>query len=95
VQRAIEIAPLLDTTALPVERRVRHAIETSRALARWNRIDDALTALLDAEQVGPDQVRYHRLSRMTVREILSRPRPPRLAIELSARMGVGSGLPKW
>ena len=76
-------------------RRVRHAIETSRAFARWNRIDDALTALLDAEQVGPDQVRYHRLSRMIVREVLARPRPPRLAIELSGRMGVGSGLPKW
>lgn len=28
VQRAIEIAPSLDTSALPVERRVRHASET-------------------------------------------------------------------
>jgi hypothetical protein len=95
VQRAIEIGPSLDTSGLPVERRVRHAIETSRAFARWNRIDDALSALLDAEQVGPDQVRYHRLSRMIVREILARPRPPRLALELSARMGVGAGLPNW
>jgi transcriptional regulator with XRE-family HTH domain len=95
VQRAIEIAPSLNTSALPVERRVRHAIETSRAYARWNRIDDALTALLDAGQVGPDQVRYHRLSRMIVREMLARPRPPRLAIELSGRMGVRSGLPTW
>jgi transcriptional regulator with XRE-family HTH domain len=95
VQRAIEIGPALDTSALPVERRVRHAIETSRALARWNRVDDALAALLAAEQVGPDQVRYHRLSRMIVREILTRPRPPRLAIELSQRMGVSSGLPRW
>ena len=36
-----------------------------------------------------------RLSRMIVREILARPRPPRLAIELSGRMGVGTGLPTW
>jgi transcriptional regulator with XRE-family HTH domain len=95
VQRAIEIAPSLDTSALPVERRVRHAIETSRAYSRWNRVDDALTALLDAEQVGPDQVRYHRLSRMIVREILARPRVPWLALELSGRMGLGSGIPEW
>ncbi|MGH3645638.1 MAG: helix-turn-helix domain-containing protein [Micromonosporaceae bacterium] len=95
VQRAIDIAPALDTSALPVERRVRHAIETARAYARWNRIDEALTALLAAERVGPDQVRYHRLSRMIVRRILSRSRPPRLAIELSERMAVGRVRSKW
>jgi hypothetical protein len=95
VQRAIEIGPPLDTSTMPVERRVRHAIETARAFARWNKIDDALAALLAAERVGPDQVRYHRLSRMIVREMLSRPRPPRLAVELSERMGVGSALPWW
>ena len=79
----------------PVERRVRHAIETARAYARWNRIDEALDALLTAETIGPDQVRYHRLSRAVVRQILSRPRPPRLAVELSERMGGRSGLPRW
>ena len=60
VQRAIAIGAPLDTSTVPVERQVRHAIETARALARWNRIDDALAALLDAEVIGPDQVRYHR-----------------------------------
>jgi transcriptional regulator with XRE-family HTH domain len=95
VQRAIEIGSTLDTSTLPVERRVRHAIETARAYARWNRIDDALEALLDAETIGPDQVRYHRLSRAIVREILSRSRPPRLAAELGERMGARSGLPRW
>ncbi len=76
VQRAIAIGTPLDTGALPIERQVRHAIETARALARWNCIDDALGALLDAEVIGPDQVRYHRLSRDLVRDILIRPRPP-------------------
>ncbi|MEV6488816.1 helix-turn-helix transcriptional regulator [Actinoplanes sp. NPDC051633] len=95
VQRAIEIGPHLDTSGLPVERRVRHAIETARAHARWNQIDEALDALLTAEQIGPDQVRYHRLSRALVREILNRPRPPALAIELSERMGLGTRLPRW
>ncbi|MFI5834870.1 helix-turn-helix domain-containing protein [Micromonospora sp. NPDC051300] len=95
VQRAIAIGAPLDTSTVPVERQVRHAIETARALARWNRIDDALAALLDAEVIGPDQVRYHRLSRDLVRDILTRPRPPRLAVELSDRMGVRSGGPRW
>lgn len=76
VQRTITIGAPLDTTALPVERQVRHAIETARALARWNRIDEALAALLDAEVIGPDQVRYHRLSRDLVREILTAPDHP-------------------
>ncbi|WP_203834857.1 helix-turn-helix domain-containing protein [Winogradskya humida] len=95
VQRAIEIGPGLDTSALPVERRVRHAIETARAHSRWNQVDEALAALLSAERIGPDQVRYHRLSRTLVREILSRPRPPSLAIQLSERMGIGTRLPRW
>ena len=95
VQRAIEIGPTLDTSAMPVERRVRHSIETARAYARWNQVDEALDALLAAERVGPDQVRYHRLSRALVREILSRPRPPSLAVELSERMGIGEQLPRW
>lgn len=95
VQRAIKIGPALDTSSLPVERRVRHSIEVARAFVRWNRVDDALNALLTAEQVGADQVRYHRLSRMIVREILARPRPPRAATDLSYRMGVRSAQPSW
>lgn len=88
IQRAIQIAPTLDTSSLPIERRVRHVIETARAYAQWNKIDKALDALLMAERIGPDQIRYHRLSRTIVRRILSRSRPPRLAVELSVRMGV-------
>lgn len=56
-QRAIEIGRHLDTSALPVERRVRHAIETARAHARWNQVDEALDALLTAERIGPDPTR--------------------------------------
>lgn len=86
VQRAIAIGAPLNTRPLPIERQVRHAIETARAIARWNRID---AALLDAEVIGPDQVRYHRLSRDLIRDILTRPRPPRLAVELSDRWASG------
>jgi hypothetical protein len=88
VQVAIDLGPRIDTTGLPTERRVRHAIETARAFARWNRVESALDTLLDAESQAPEQVRYHRLSRILVQEMLRRPRPAPRVIELAARMGV-------
>lgn len=88
VQVAIDLGPCIDTTGLPTERQVRHAIETARAFARWNRAESALDTLLDAEFQAPEQVRYHRLSRILVQEMLRCPRPPSRAIELAARIGV-------
>lgn len=88
VQIAVDLGPRIVTTGLPTERRVRHSIETARAFARWNRVDSALDLLLDAELQAPEQVRYHRLSRSLVRDMLRRPRPPSRAVELAARMGV-------
>jgi hypothetical protein len=87
VQVAIDLGPRIDTTGLPTERRVRHAIESARAFARRNRFDSALDTLLDAEQQAPEQVRYHQLSRILVQEMVRRARPPSRAIELAARMG--------
>lgn len=95
VQRAIVLGPGLDTSRLPIERRVRHAIEVARAYVRYNRVDEALTELLIAEQIAPEQVRYHLLSRTMVRDMLSRPRPPRLALDLAHRMGLRRSPPKW
>jgi hypothetical protein len=57
---------------------------------RWNKADDALALLLRAEQDAPEQVRYHRLSRNLVREMIRLPRPPSRAVELAYRMGVHS-----
>lgn len=93
VQVAVDLGPRIDTRALPIERRVRHAIETARAYARWNRANDGLALLLDAETYAPEQVRYHRLSRILVREIIRLPRVPDRAIELATRMGVHNGGP--
>lgn len=88
VQVAVDLGPRIDAHAMPVERRVRHAIETARAYVRWNRTDDALALLLDAEQYAPEQVRYHRLSRSLVREMIRSPRPADNSIKLAYRMGV-------
>jgi hypothetical protein len=66
MQIAADLGPRLDTSALPTERRVRHALEVARALSTRNRQDQALDVLLDAEQLAPEQVRYHFLSRQLV-----------------------------
>ncbi len=66
VQVAVDLAPRIDASGLPAERRVRHAIETARAYTARNRRDDALGVLLDAEQLAPEQVRHHAISRQLV-----------------------------
>ncbi|WP_436522791.1 helix-turn-helix domain-containing protein [Actinoplanes sp. HUAS TT8] len=66
VQVAIDLGPRVNTAGLPMERRVRHALEVSRAYGAWNRQDEALSVLLDAEQMAPEQVRHHYLGRQLV-----------------------------
>ncbi|MGL5824482.1 MAG: hypothetical protein ACRCYU_06565, partial [Nocardioides sp.] len=66
VQVAVALGPDIDTSGMPVERRVRHALEVSRALSSANRRDQALATLLQAERAAPEQVRYHFLSRHLV-----------------------------
>lgn len=72
VQVAIDLGERIDTSGMPVERRVRHAMETARALTAWNRPDDALATLLDAERLAPEQVRHHALSRRLVQSWMRR-----------------------
>ncbi|WIM97637.1 helix-turn-helix transcriptional regulator [Actinoplanes oblitus] len=66
VQVAIDLGPRVNTAGLPMERRVRHALEVSRAYGAWNRQHEALSVLLDAEQMAPEQVRHHYLGRQLV-----------------------------
>jgi hypothetical protein len=79
VQIALDIGPQLDTSELPVERQVRHALELARAYSARNRQDEGLARLLDAEQLAPVQVRHHYISRQLVltwmRQRRGRPRP--------------------
>ncbi|MEU8286918.1 hypothetical protein AB0C01_21555 [Micromonospora sp. NPDC048905] len=63
LQVAIDLGPRVDTAGLPMERRVRHSLEVARAYSAWNRVDDAQAVILDAEQMAPEQVRHHFLSR--------------------------------
>ena len=77
VQVAIDLAPRIDASGMPAERRVRHAIETARAYTARNRRDDALDVLLDAERLAPEQIRHHAISRQLVLGWLRTARGPR------------------
>ncbi|MBB5808958.1 transcriptional regulator with XRE-family HTH domain [Saccharothrix ecbatanensis] len=66
VQVAVDLGPAVDTSGLPVERQVRHSLETARALSAWNRTDAALSIVLEAERHAPEQVQHHYLSRQLV-----------------------------
>jgi transcriptional regulator with XRE-family HTH domain len=78
VQIALDIGPALDTSALPTERRVRHALDVARAYSARNRRDEGLAIVLDAERLAPEQVRHHYISRQLVltwkRQQRSKPR---------------------
>jgi transcriptional regulator with XRE-family HTH domain len=90
VQVAVDLGPTLDTSAVPTERRVRHALEVARALSHVNQRDAALAAVLDAEKVAPEQVRYHYLSRHLVQTWIrtQRTKPPFQLAGLAERLDV-------
>jgi transcriptional regulator with XRE-family HTH domain len=89
-QVAIDLGPRVDTTCLPMERRVRHALEVARAYSSWNRVDDAQSMLLDAEQMAPEQVRHHFLSRQLALTWVRRQRgkPSTELVSLARRLKV-------
>ncbi len=90
LQVAIDLGPRLDTTDLPMERRVRHALEVARAYSSWNRLDGAQAMLLDAEQIAPEQVRHHFLSRQLALTWVRRQRgkPSAELVSLARRLKV-------
>jgi hypothetical protein len=87
IQVAIDLGPRADTSGLPVERQVRHALENARALSARNRTDDALAAVLEAEQLAPEQVRHHAISRQLVQ---TSDAPGARASQLPARQPCGT-----
>lgn len=63
----IERGPGIDPSNLPPERLVAHGVEMARAFSYVARDDEALTFLLDAEQVAPQIVRHSASVRDTVK----------------------------
>lgn len=93
IQIAADLGARIDATGLPVERRVRHSLEVARSLSLWNRRDEALAILLDAEQAAPAQVRHHYLSRELVIGWVrgTRGTPARPMADLARRLGIVAG----
>ncbi|MFF7352935.1 helix-turn-helix domain-containing protein [Streptomyces filipinensis] len=90
MQVAVDLGPQVDTSGLPIERRTRHNLEVARALSAHNRMDDALSMILEAEQWAPEQVRSHYLARELVLTWVrnQRGRPTRPLAELADRLHV-------
>ena len=86
VQVAVDLGRRVDASGLPIERRVRHAIETARAYSARNRREDALGVMLEAEQLAPEQIKHHAISRQLVLSWLRNHRGPRsVALDNIAR----------
>lgn len=86
----MDLGPRVDTSGLPMERRVRHSLEVARALSAWNRADEALDTVLAAEKMAPEQVRYHVLSRQLVLSWVrhQRTKPSTVLVDLARRLDV-------
>jgi len=87
-QVAIDLSSRIDTSTLPVERRVRHALDVAHAFTARRRTDQAVDVLLRAERLAPEQVRYHAMSRQLVMQWLRQCRgaPSRHLGDLARRM---------
>jgi transcriptional regulator with XRE-family HTH domain len=86
--RALRAAATVDTSGLSAERRARVLIDVARAHAQRRQIDEAVTALRQAEDITPEQVRGHELVRQLVSDLLTMQDPPSAELrELAGRVG--------
>ncbi|MFD6066762.1 helix-turn-helix domain-containing protein [Amycolatopsis lurida] len=72
ISQVIESAPRIAVDHLPVERQVTHLIDFARALSLVAKDDEALSALLTAEQKAPGIVRHSTAVREVVRSMYRR-----------------------
>lgn len=91
IQTAVDLGPTVNTADLPTERRTRHALEVARALSAWNRRDQALDTLLEAERHAPEQVRCHFITRKLLTDWIrtSKTKPSWPLSQLAHRMHLG------
>jgi transcriptional regulator with XRE-family HTH domain len=74
--RALRAAAAVDTSGLSAERRARMLIDVARAHAQRRQTSEAVSALLQAEAITPEQVRSHGLVRQLISDLLSTQEPP-------------------
>ena len=85
--RALRVAAAVDTSALSAERRARMLIDMARAHAQRRQVTETVTALREAEDITPEQVRGHALVRELVADLLTMQDPPSSELhELAGRL---------
>lgn len=67
---ALDIAEQVDTDALSPERRSRLLLDKARAYTQRKQVGEAVSALLEAEELAPEQIRSHPLVRQTIRDLI-------------------------
>ncbi len=67
---ALDRAGRIDTSGLSAERRARFLVDVASAHAQRRTRGDALAALLEAEQVAPEQIHDHSKVRTLIRDLL-------------------------
>jgi transcriptional regulator with XRE-family HTH domain len=86
--QALRVASSVDASALSAERRARMLIDLARAHAQRRQVDEAVSTLLEAETIAPEQIRNHRIVRQLVSDLLTMHEPPRADLrELADRVG--------
>jgi transcriptional regulator with XRE-family HTH domain len=75
--RALRVAAGLDTSHLSPERQSRLLIDVARAHAQRRQVDEAVAALLRAEDLGAEQVRGHEVVRQMLNDLLAMQDRPR------------------
>jgi tetratricopeptide (TPR) repeat protein len=74
--RALRTAATVDTSGLSAERQARMLIDVARAHAQRRQAGEAVAALLQAEDITPEQVLTHDLVRQLVSDLLTMQDPP-------------------
>jgi transcriptional regulator with XRE-family HTH domain len=90
IETAIAQGERIDTSALPVERRVRHKLDLARAHDARGHRQTAETLLLDANELAPEQVTNHYITASLLNTWVRSPKDtpsPQIA-DLAEKMGI-------
>ncbi|WP_328639706.1 helix-turn-helix transcriptional regulator [Streptomyces canus] len=87
---ALEVAQDVDTSGLSPERQSRFLLDVARAHAQRRHVGEATAAILEAEDLAPEQIQDHHLAREVIRDLiqLSGPRVPDALRDLAERSAV-------
>lgn len=67
---ALDLAEQIDTSELSAERRSRLLLDKARAFTQRRQVGEAVAALLEAEELAPEQIRSHPLARQAIRDLM-------------------------